>query len=145
MSHWSGLSLDLCVTACLGRSITLIQPQVCVCTNQPTTFLQPGSLQTLRRNADTESYSLGGFFSRPHKIKRTNAAPWLGEPQGLGLMTNKLSVCTNISAPQMKYRFSRHPKSWWVLGEGMFVCIWVWAILFFLFVLYGPQKNQTHG
>lgn len=49
---------------------------------------------------------------------------WLGEPQGWGLMTNKLSMCTNTSALQMKYRFSTGPKAdeYWLKGR---VCVCV--------------------
>lgn len=57
--------------------------------------------------ANTQSYSL---FCQALSQLNTNTETWLGEPQGLGLMTNKLSVRTNISAPQMKYRFSPSQK-----------------------------------
>lgn len=140
MSHWSKLSVHLCETACSSGSITLIQTLVCVCKILHAKFFQPGSLKTIGINVDTEWYYIfiNLFFSLLHKIECTNTAPWLGEQQGFALMTNKLSMFTNISAPQMKYRFS---KSWWVLGEGMFVCIWV-CDHFPLLLFY---SKKSHG
>lgn len=110
--HRSGLSFDLCVRACHGRSITLIRPQVCVFTNLSPTPLTPWHFSTTCAHTHTHSHILP--FLKPTQTElntHTYTATWLGEPQGLGLMTNKLSVCTNTSAPQMKYRFSSVPKA----------------------------------
>lgn len=100
IGYWLMLNLHFCVGAHHDRSITFYQPQLCICTLL-------SALQSWLHML-TQSHIL---FCQALSELNTNTETWLGEPQGLGLMTNKLSVCTNISAPQMKYGFSPIPKA----------------------------------
>lgn len=72
---------------------------------------------------------------------------WLGEPQGWGLMTNKLSMCTNTSALQMKYRFSTGLKAdeYWLKGcvcERACACMHLSALNLFLQIVFNEWRDQ---